>query len=59
MNKRKQSIGDIAIAIVGIVFVTVFLLYSYSVVHSSDGGKPVTDMDTSVVADELSAISTS
>ena len=51
MNKRKQSIGSIAIAIVGIVFVAVFLLYSYSVVHSSDGGKPVTDMNTSVVAD--------
>lgn len=51
MNKYKQSMGTIAIAIVGIVFVAVFMLYSYSVVHSSDGGKPVTDMNTSVVAD--------
>lgn len=51
MNKRKQSIGAIAIAIFGIVFVTVLLLWMHSIVHSSDGGKPVTNMDAGAVPD--------
>ena len=51
MNKRKWLTVDRVCAIVGIVFLVALYICLYGVMHSSDGGKPVSNMDTSAVAD--------
>ena len=51
MNKRKWLTVDSVCAIIGIVFLVALYIWMYSTVHSSDGGKSVSNMDTSAVAD--------
>ena len=51
MNKRKWLTIDIVCLVAGIVSLMAICIWLYGIAHSSDGGKPVTDMNTSVVAD--------
>ena len=51
MNKRKWLTVERVCAIVGIVFLVALYIWIYSIEHSSDGGKSVSNMGTSAVAD--------
>ena len=51
MNKRKWLTVERVCAIVGIVFLVALYIWICSIEHSSDGGKSVSNMDTSAVAD--------
>lgn len=51
MNKRKWLTVDIVCAVGAIVFFAALYIWLYGIEHSLDGGKSVSNMDTSAVAD--------